>query len=77
MSLSLHSKLTINNISVVQDIISSSKKDSQQTIVALFDMFPKTNTVEERPSEEETSYLWKIPLVASKFISLPCQTLCC
>ena len=57
-------------ISVVQDIISSSKNDSQQTIDALFDMFPNTNTVEERPSEDETSSLWKIPLLASKFISL-------
>ena len=56
-------------ISVVQDIICSSKNDKQQTIDMLFDMFPNTNTVEERPSEDERSSLWKIPLIAWKFLS--------
>ena len=53
----------------MQDIIWFSKSDRQQTIDALFDMFPNTNRVEERPSEDEESSLWKIPLLWSKLLS--------
>ena len=49
-------------ISVVQDIISpsNSNNNQQQTIDALFDMVLNTNTVEERPSGDDRSSLWKI-----------------
>ena len=60
--------------SVVQDIIWFSKRDRQQTIDPLFDMFPNTNTAEERPSEDERSSLWKIPLLAKKFLSFGLTT---
>ena len=58
-------------ISVVQDIISpsNSNNDRQQTIDALFDMVPNTNTVEERPSGDDRSSLWKIAFLAKKIIS--------
>ena len=57
-------------ISDVQDIIClASKNDRQQIIDALFDMFPNTNTDEERPSGDGRSSLWKIPRLAKKILS--------
>ena len=53
----------------VQDIICPSKNDRQQTIDALFDIFPNTNTVEEKLSEDEISSLWKIPRLARNLLS--------
>ena len=58
-------------ISVVQDIIcpSNFNNDRQQTIDALFGMVPNTNIVEERPSGDGRSSLWKISFLAKKIIS--------